>query len=380
MDRPTYSDLFQVARNQLLIANPRLTAVDREGSDANALVASIAAVGDEVSQQVAYVAAASFLDTADGTALDRLVFDRYGLVRKPAAAALGTVQFTSAAGAASTFGIPENTLLTTSDGVQFQTTEPVTFPINSNGPISAPVRSVLAGATQQVRAGTIVAVVSPIGGAPADLAVTNALATSGAADPETDNELRERARRFFTTVQRGTLAAIEQAARNVPGVRYATAFEDVDQFGAQSGYVSLVVTDQYTDTLATLSVVPPAYEAQSQVLAQQVALAVDQARAAGIYVATLVAQVVLQPVTLRLRVKAGFDSAAVTLQARAVCVQVVNALPPGAVLTVAALESALANVQGLYFVGDEVIVPAATIAPTPLQVLRTNLQLVVTGG
>ena len=380
MDRPTYSDLFQVARNQLLIANPRLTAVDREGSDANALVASIAAVGDEVSQQVAYVAAASFLDTADGTALDRLVFDRYGLVRKPAAAALGTVQFTSAAGAASTFGIPENTLLTTSDGVQFQTTEPVTFPINSNGPISAPVRSVLAGATQQVRAGTIVAVVSPIGGAPADLAVTNALATSGAADPETDNELRERARRFFTTVQRGTLAAIEQAARNVPGVRYATAFEDVDQFGAQSGYVSLVVTDQYTDTLATLSVVPPAYQAQSQVLAQQVALAVDQARAAGIYVATLVAQVVLQPVTLRLRVKAGFDSAAVTLQARAVCVQVVNALPPGAVLTVAALESALANVQGLYFVGDEVIVPAATIAPTPLQVLRTNLQLVVTGG
>ena len=380
MDRPTYSDLFQVARNQLLIANPRLTAVDREGSDANALVASIAAVGDEVSQQVAYVAAASFLDTADGTALDRLVFDRYGLVRKPAAAALGTVQFTSAAGAASTFGIPENTLLTTSDGVQFQTTEPVTFPIGSNGPISAPVRSVLAGATQQVRAGTIVAVVSPIGGAPADLAVTNALATSGAADPETDNELRERARRFFTTVQRGTLAAIEQAARNVPGVRYATAFEDVDQFGAQSGYVSLVVTDQYTDTLATLSVVPPAYQAQSQVLAQQVALAVDQARAAGIYVATLVAQVVLQPVTLRLRVKAGFDSAAVTLQARAVCVQVVNALPPGAVLTVAALESALANVQGLYFVGDEVIVPAATIAPTPLQVLRTNLQLVVTGG
>ena len=380
MDRPTYSDLFQVARNQLLIANPRLTAVDREGSDANALVASIAAVGDEVSQQVAYVAAASFLDTADATALDRLVFDRYGLVRKPAAAALGTVQFTSAAGAASTFGIPENTLLTTSDGVQFQTTEPVTFPIGSNGPISAPVRSVLAGATQQVRAGTIIAVVSPIGGAPADLAVTNALATSGAADPETDNELRERARRFFTTVQRGTLAAIEQAARNVPGVRYATAFEDVDQFGAQSGYVSLVVTDQYTDTLATLSVVPPAYQAQSQVLAQQVALAVDQARAAGIYVATLVAQVVLQPVTLRLRVRAGFDSAAVTLQARAVCVQVVNALPPGAVLTVAALESALANVQGLYFVGDEVIVPAATIAPTPLQVLRTNLQLVVTGG
>jgi hypothetical protein len=71
-------------------------------------------------------------------------------------------------------------------------------------------------------------------------------------------------------------------------------------------------------------------------------VAVDQARAAGVYVATLVAQVVLQPVTLRLRVKAGFDSAVVALNARAVCVQVVNALAPGAELTVAALENALA--------------------------------------
>ena len=104
-----------------------------------------------------------------------------------------------------------------------------------------------------------------------------------------------------------------------------------------------------------------------------------QARAAGVYVATLVAQVVLQPVTLRLRVKAGFDTAAVALNARAVCVQVVNALAPGAELTVAALENALATVNGLYFVGDEVILPAATVTPTWLQVLRTNLQLVVTG-
>jgi uncharacterized phage protein gp47/JayE len=100
MDRPTFSDLFQIARNQVMLANPRLTAVDREGSDVNALVASVAAVGDEVAQQVAYVAAASFLDTANGSALDRLVFDRYGLVRKPAAAALGNVYFTSVAGAA----------------------------------------------------------------------------------------------------------------------------------------------------------------------------------------------------------------------------------------------------------------------------------------
>ena len=379
MDRPTYADLFSIARNQLLLANPRLTAVDREGSDANALVASIAAVGDEVAQQVAYVAAASFLDTATGLNLDRLVFDRYGLVRKPAAAALGTVQFTSATGAASTFAIPVQTKLVTADGTQFETTQPATFTLGSNGPVTVPVRSVLAGTTQQAGIGEINTLLSPVPGAVADLAVTNALATAGAADPETDAELRERARRFFTTVQRGTLASIEQAARGVPGVRYAAAFEDVDAYGQQTGYVSLAVTDQYTDTLALLGTVPPAYEAQSQQLAERVALAVDQARAAGIYVATIVAQVVLQPVTLRLRVKAGFDTQAVSLEARSVCVQVVNALAPGASLTVSALEAALANVNGLYFVGDEVVLPSATVVPTPLQVIRTNLQLVVAG-
>lgn len=379
MDRPTYADLFSIARNQLLLANPRLTAVDREGSDANALVASIAAVGDEVAQQVAYVAAASFLDTATGLNLDRLVFDRYGLVRKPAAAALGTVQFTSATGAASTFAIPVQTKLVTADGTQFETTQPATFTLGSNGPVTVPVRSVLAGTTQQAGIGEINTLLSPVPGAVADLAVTNTLATAGAADPETDAELRERARRFFTTVQRGTLASIEQAARGVPGVRYAAAFEDVDAYGQQTGYVSLAVTDQYTDTLALLGTVPPAYEAQSQQLAERVALAVDQARAAGIYVATIVAQVVLQPVTLLLRVKAGFDTQTVSLEARAACVQVVNALAPGASLTVAALEAALANVNGLYQSSDTVTLPVATVVPTPLQVIRTNLQLVVAG-
>lgn len=379
MDRPTYADLFSIARNQLLQANPRLTAVDREGSDANALVASIAAVGDEVAQQVAYVAAASFLDTATGLNLDRLVFDRYGIVRKPAAAALGTVRFTSATGAASTFAIPVQTKLVTADGTQFETTQPATFALGSNGPVTVPVRSVLAGTTQQAGIGEINTLLSPVPGGVADLAVTNALATAGAADPETDAELRERARRFFTTVQRGTLASIEQAARGVPGVRYAAAFEDVDAYGQQTGYVSLAVTDQYTDTLALLGMVPPAYEAQSQQLAERVALAVDQARAAGIYVATIVAQVVLQPVTLLLRVKAGFDTQTVSLEARAACVQVVNALAPGASLTVAALEAALANVNGLYQSSDTVTLPVATVVPTPLQVIRTNLQLVVAG-
>jgi uncharacterized phage protein gp47/JayE len=245
---------------------------------------------------------------------------------------------------------------------------------------SAPIRSVLAGASQQVGANTIVNPLTTIAGAPSNLSITNPLATAGAADPETDAELRDRAQRFFSTVQRGTLTAIEQAARNVPGVRYARAFEDVDNAGRQSGYVSLVITDQYTASLAQLGTVPPTYETQSQQLAVAVTTAVEQARAAGVFVQVIVAQVILQPVTLLLRFQAGVDQEAVAVAARAACVQVINRLAPGETLTVAALQEALSQVPGLQYTGDEVSLPIGDVVPTPLQVLRTNLGLVILGG
>jgi hypothetical protein len=46
---------------------------------------------------------------------------------------------------------------------------------------------------------------------------------------------------------------------------------------------------------------------------------------------------------------------------------------------VAALEAALANVNGLFPSTDTVALPVATVVPTPLQVIRTNLHLVVAG-
>lgn len=377
MDRPSFQDLFRIGRDELLARNPRLTAVDREGSDANAIVAAGAAQAEEVLSQAVAVEAASFLDSAQGDDLDRLVYDRYGLVRQPASAALGAVEFSIGTGGAA-FTIPAGTKLQTLDGVQFETTLSALFPALSTGPVSAPVRSVLAGASQQAGIGTITRLVAAVSGAPSDLAVTNAYATAGAADQESDAQLRDRARRFWSTARRGTLRAIEQAALGVTGVRSATAIEALDGGGRPARFCYLVIADQYTDQLAMLT--PPAtYQVQAQQLANAVYLALEDVRPAGVYVQVQVAQVILQSVVLYLAFAAGSDTESLAIQARAAVVNQINSLAPGAPLIRANLLTALASIPGIIVSASTVASPAGDVYPGPGQVLRSTLALVSAG-
>lgn len=377
-DFPTFADLFRTWRDEALSRNPKLTldAVDRDGSDANIIAASSAAVGEEVVAQLADVAEGLYLDSARGKKLDRYVFDRYGLVRKTAAVAVGEVEFSTTAPNPTSFTIPVGTALQTADGRQFFTTAAAIFPAGSTGPITAAVRSALAGADQNARIGAITNIVSTIPLAPADLAVTNGTATAGAADEEGDDSLRDRARRFFLTARKGTLAAIEADALSVPGIVRAVAFDVVDVSARPTRVVELVVSDQFTDALVVQGVNPPAYEAQSQALADSIFNALRDTRAGGIFVKVVVAQVVLQPIILQLRFQAGVDVDLVTLVARGTVLASVNDLEPGETLSRAALVDRLRGVAGLQIVGDEIASPPGDVVPAPLQVIRTSLSLV----
>lgn len=379
-DFVTFADLFRICRDEVLSRNAKLSleAVEREGSDANAMLAACAAAGDEVVAQLIDVTAGQFLDSATGQALDRLVFDRYALVRKPAAPALGSVEFSTTAANPSAFSIPIGTALQTADGVQFVTIAGATFPASSVGPVVVAVRSTLAGLNQQAKAGTITSVVSAIAGSPADLAVTNTLATSGADDAEADSALRDRARQFFTTARRGTLAALEQGALAVAGVRRAKAVEVIDVLGRPARLVQLIIADAFTDALVDQQTSPASYQTQSQVLASTVFAGLSDVRAAGVFVQVMVAQVVIQPIVLRLRFAAGADADLAALVARATVVAKVNELRPGATLARADLVEALRGVTGLEVLGDEVASPAGDVIPQALQVIRTSLNLVTT--
>jgi len=377
-DFPTFSDLFRTARDEALLRNSKVSreAVERDGMDANILVASIAAVGDQVVGQLAQVEAGTFLDSAVGPALDRLVFDRYGLVRKSPAASQGTVQFRTTVVAPTTFTIPIGVRLSTPDGTQFVTSDSVVFVAGSVGPLACGVRSVLAGSNQNVKSLTINSIVGSITSQPADLVVINPYATAGADDAEIDASLRDRARRYFTTVRRGTLGALEEAALGVPGVRSAKAFEVIDALGRPARVVQLVIADALAEQFIDYTTVPARYEVQSQLLSTEVFNALADVRAAGTFVQIVVANTVLQSFQLGLSFNAGADVNTAALAARAVIVDYVNGLSPGSPIDVVAAAGRLSNVTGLAASGNVIISPAGNVVSKPLQALRTSLALV----
>ena len=333
-------------------------------------------MADKVTGQLIAVSAGLFLDSAQSQALDRLVFDRYGLVRKPAAPALVNINFTTGTPVVAGFSIPAGTVVSTPDGIQFATLVATSMAAGSTGPVFVAASSLLAGSSQQIKSGAIKSIVSQIPGSPTNIVVANNDASAGAADRETDSQLRSRARRFWVTAQRGTLAAIETGALQAPGVVRASALEVLDGNSRPGRWVLCIVADSYTDTLAQLNVTTPAYQAQSQALATSVFHALDEFRCAGIFVQVIVAQVALLQVSLALTFAAGVDTITVANRARAAVAGYVNGLNPGQSFVPAQAIAALRQVAGLVITGNEITLPAGTVVPNVLQVLRTTQQLV----
>jgi len=380
-DFPTFPQLVRIARDEVLIRSNALTAavVDRPGTDANAMVAAGAVVGDSVVGQLVQVQAATYLSSAQAKDLDRLVFDRYGILRKPATPALGEVQFRTSPAVVVGFSIPIGTSLQTSDGLQFKTTATVLFPSGSAGPITVPVTSTLAGLNQNARPGVITSVPKAIPGAPLSLTASNALATVGAGDAETDEELRSRAALYYTTAQRGTLTALERGALATPGVRTATAYEATNVRADPARWDQVIIADQFTQQFVKTVGTTAGYETQAQNLAVQVAATLMEFRAAGMYVQVLVGVVQLVGITLALRVRAGFDAVNVGNQAKAFAQAYVNALSAGQSLVIADLQASISRAVGLEPLGGSVVSPTADMAAGPTQVFRTSTSLVTIG-
>lgn len=377
-DAPNFRDYFRLVRDEMLARSAKLTrtVIEREGSDANALASAMAAVGDDASAQIVASQSALYIDSASGQDLDVLLFDRYNLVRTLASPSRGQVSFSTTTPVAATVTVPLGTRLSTADGLLFVTTAAATILIATSGPVIVAVRSIEAGASQQVRPATITSIIDTFVGRPADLNVTNVLATAGAEDEESDEDFRERGRAFFTTAVKGTLEAIRVGALGVLGVKRASVFEVLNPLEAPAGAVEVVIADQFTDQLVNITPTPPTYSTQAQTLAREVQSALADVRAGGVYVRVTVAQVILVSINLVLSYRAGFDTEEVNARARAAIVNTVNSLNPGVSLTIAALINALRTVNGLTVTGSEVVSPTGTTVAATLQVLRTSSTLV----
>lgn len=177
--RPSLADIIQRVRNDVL---SRLSTDDvLRRADAEVYARVMGGVAHGLYGFIEWLADQVIYDTAELEYLERWC-SIWGITRKPAAVATGSVTFAVQAGSV----IPSGTLLQALDGVQYQTTADATITAPT---ATAPVAAVVAAAAGNRTTGQSLSLVSPVIGVQT---TATAGELSGGADIETDDALRAR--------------------------------------------------------------------------------------------------------------------------------------------------------------------------------------------
>jgi phage-related baseplate assembly protein len=193
------------------------TLSDRNpGSVTRTLAESFAREYAVLSRQLESVYEAAFLDTSTGRDLDQLVA-LVGLRRRDRTFAAGTIILSRSSPAAADVFIPAGTRFSTSQppAVVFETTEDRTLRRGSLS-VDAPIRATLGGGTGVVPPRAISVIHRPIFGVET---ASNPESTALSGAVETDDQLRDRARRAFEASGKGTTGALLAALATLPGTR-----------------------------------------------------------------------------------------------------------------------------------------------------------------
>lgn len=350
MSLPDRATLFAIARRSLLTApvtrlNPSI--IDVDGSDVNLTAGMMSQVGEEISAAVADCLEGHWSDTAADDKLDRLAFDRYGLVRLGSTPATVTIQYSRPTFAAGAGTIPAGSRIQTVAGAQFATDVDCTFG-GTDLVRTVTATAILVGPDSNVAPSLIVRIVDST--FDPTLAVTNPSWAAGGTLSEDDPSFRGRIRDFFTTLRRGTIGAIEFGARQVAGVSVSKAIEIINLLGDPSGRVQLIVGDANGNASSTMI--------------QQVRDSLLTYRAAGIVVDVLGGTVTYQAVTWALQYEQGVDQANAIAEVRAVTVAVSQFLNPGETLHRSTLIAAARTVPGVIISDGALIIPNGDVVPT----------------
>lgn len=367
---PTRADLFNVGAREILARSAtrppeqRITreAIYTEGTDANILVAAASAMGDEVMRQLVAECSAHFLDSAEGDALDRRIYDQFGddVARKPAARAVVPLVFSRGNPGAPQVTLPIGYRVRTARGTEFELTQVLAIAAGSTVPVTVAARAVQAGTSGNVAPFSITQFVAQ----PPDpaLNVTNVEPAAGGDDKEGDPSLRRRARGFYRSARRGTLAAITYGAETAPGVARANVIEHLTTLGEPSGLVFVYIAD--------------ANGQGNTILVQSVRTALLEWRAAGIVCDVVGAIPRFEDIRMRLRFKPGTDTAAAFDEVRFLVVGEVNNLAPGETLPTSLLLSAARRVPGVIVLDDALAEPVGDVVPDGAEIIKTNPELV----
>jgi uncharacterized phage protein gp47/JayE len=166
---------------------------------------------------ISYLSKQLFPMTAETEYLDRQSA-WWGIFRKGAAKALGSVTFTGLADSE----VPAGALLTSSEGHRYMTLEGGR--LNEGGELTLPIRAELGSKASDLKPGVKLSLISPYSGVTTE-ATVGAEGVTGGAEAETDKELRARLlERVQEPPQGGTAHDYEAWAKAVPGVTRAWAY------------------------------------------------------------------------------------------------------------------------------------------------------------
>jgi uncharacterized phage protein gp47/JayE len=362
-DLPTRLDYFAIGRDYVIQKSTKIdpSQVDVEGSDVNLFVGIGSVLADFVTRQLAGRTAALLLDGSDDEDLDRYAFDRYSLTRKGASPARGSVTIARPSIVNGGGTVPIGTKILSTTGIEYITTTQANFAPSDLSVSGVYVRAVQAGKATQVSAGALKRFAQPQLLWDATLTVTNPATTAGGEDAEDDNTFRARIRDFWRTARRGVIGAIEFGALTVPGVVSARAIEALTTDGAPARIVNLYIADSSG--------------VASDALAEEVRVALEDYRAAGIAVIISTSIPLLTDITLRLTFRAGVDTRTLSDNIRAAIVEFVNSIPVNGTLYVAQIYTVLQRYEPDGLIPDQasIVVPTGDLVPAVGQTIRTTL-------
>ena len=350
---PSFDDLIGQFEAEALAQRASLSFNDGDVTEAQAHGA--AAMGDACIRFNVQAFKDTFIDGAKKDALTALVDDHLNIQRQPATSAQAAVTFTrTGAGAGDTYpagSVVGSAFDSAGNTVLFTVDANIVFPGGSNGPIAGTVTAQVAGRAGNVAAGAITRIVDTPPTALASLAVTNAALAAGGNDEETDEELRVRARNFWTTLRRGTLGALEFGALQVASVRISHATEDDD-----TGIVTLVVTDSDGNSTAQM--------------VADVTLEIENWRAAGSLVNIVGGTALIVDITGTLVVDDGVDASVLGPLCEDAIEGRMNKQRQGEVLYLDSVKAAAIAVDPDAIDALVLSDPLADVTPTAFQVVR----------
>lgn len=366
----TYDDIRLVGRFEIIRKATRfdVAIVDTDGSDVNVVLASGAAMAEEVgafAQRAFNEVNLSTAARAGGEVLDRFIWDRYQLVRQDAQGSVVTLSF-SRTDASQPVTIPAGTVCSTVDGQTFETITTIVMGIGFTGPISTVAQSQITGDTSNVEANSITQIISSL--TDSSVTVTNPDVAAGGFPEESDDEFAQRARDFFVNARRGTRQAIQNGCVTTPGVAQATVIEFLNDDLEPNFRVQATVADRNGQANAALA---------SNVLARM-----DEFRALGVPVRVTSGTPQYVDITLEgITFEAGANTTRLIEQIRAQILNAINQLAPGQTLERSLIYSAARIGNTVFIPEDALVSPAGDLVPSEstATIRTTNSRISING-